>query len=92
MRLLVHAKPRAKKTSIVGAHGDALSIAVAAPPVDGAANEELIRFLGSLFGVPKAHVTLVRGASARNKLFEVSGTTVERVRAAVEDDSRASSA
>ena len=79
VRLEVHAKPRAKKSRVVGVHGEALSVSLAAPPVDGAANDEVVRFLADLFGVPRAKVTLVRGASARVKLLEVAGTTVSAI-------------
>ncbi len=65
VRLELHAKPRAKKSRVVGAHGEALSVAIAAPPVDGAANDEVVRFVAELCGVPKGKVTLVRAARGR---------------------------
>jgi len=83
VRIEIHAKPRARKTHVVGVHGEALSLAVAAPPVDGAANDEIVRFLAELCGIPKGRVTLVRGASARMKLFELEGVGVDTVRAAL---------
>lgn len=87
VRVEVHAKPRAKKSKVVGERGDAVEIALAAPPVDGAANEELLRFLARVLGVPKRDLELVRGNASREKLVAVTGLTVAevdaRLRAAV---------
>jgi uncharacterized protein (TIGR00251 family) len=71
--LLVYVQPRATRTGIAGWHGDAIKIRVAAPPVDGAANEELVRFLADCLAVPRARVCLVGGASGRNKRLIVRG-------------------
>jgi hypothetical protein len=89
VRIAIHAKPRAKKSRVVGVHGEALSLAIAAPPVDGAANKEVVRFLAELFGVPRGGVTLVRGTSARMKLLDVEGATVDSMRQALEQALRA---
>lgn len=74
IRFEVHAKPRAKKSRIVGPRGDALEVALAAPPVDGAANEELVRVLAGALGIPRRHVQLVRGETAQKKLVAVALT------------------
>ncbi|MBS2015525.1 MAG: DUF167 domain-containing protein [Deltaproteobacteria bacterium] len=71
-RIAVHAKPRAKASRIV-AVGDVVEVALAAPPVDGAANDELIRFLSEVLEVPKSSITLVRGQSSRHKQLSVAG-------------------
>jgi uncharacterized protein (TIGR00251 family) len=76
IRFEVHAKPRAKKSRLVGERGDALEIALAAPPVDGAANEELVRFVARLLGVPRRQVALVRGETSREKLVAVTGLSL----------------
>ncbi|MDB4933387.1 MAG: hypothetical protein JWP87_359 [Labilithrix sp.] len=81
VRFEVHAKPRAKKSKIVGERGDALEIALAAPPVDGAANEELIRYVSTVLAVPKRDVELVRGDTSREKLLAVRGLPVAEVEA-----------
>ncbi len=73
LRFEVHAKPRAKKSRIVGARGDALEVALAAPPVDGAANEELVRVLADALGLPRRNVVLVRGDTSQKKLVAVTG-------------------
>lgn len=79
LTLRLHIQPGARKTEIVGSHGDALKIRLAAPPVDGKANAALIAFLAGELGVPKAQVELVGGASSRGKLLRVSGASAEAV-------------
>lgn len=81
VRLAVHAKPRAKKSRIVGPREGALEVALAAPPVDGAANEELLRTLAKALGVRQRDVVLVRGDTSREKLVEIRGLTAAEVRA-----------
>ena len=73
--IVVHVVPRAKTTEVVGRHGDAIRIRLAAPPVDGAANEELVRFLAERLDVPRGAVAIVRGASARRKTVAIDGVT-----------------
>lgn len=65
--LAVHIQPRARRDEIVGLHGDRLKIRITAPPVDGAANEHLIRFLATSFGVSASAVELLAGSSGREK-------------------------
>ena len=75
VRFEVHAKPRAKKSEIRGEKSGALDVSIAAPPVDGAANEELVRVLSHALGVSKSSVVIVRGDGSRTKLVEVRGVT-----------------
>jgi uncharacterized protein (TIGR00251 family) len=79
LTLRLHIQPGARKTEIVGSHGEALKIRLAAPPVDGKANAALIAFLAGELGVPKAQVELVGGASSRGKLLRVSGASAEAI-------------
>ena len=76
----VRAKPNAKRSAVMGIRDGALEVRVAAPPVDGAANDELVSFLATTLGVPRRDVGLVRGASARIKRVEVRGLRLEDVR------------
>lgn len=71
VRFEVHAKPRAKKSRIVGPRGDAVEVALAAPPVDGAANEELVRVLAAALDLPRRSVSIVRGETSQKKLVAV---------------------
>ncbi len=68
-----YVQPRASKTEVVGRHGDAIKIRVKAPPVDGAANEELIRFLAKRLKVPRRSIELVSGSSSRHKQIAIEG-------------------
>lgn len=79
--LTVHVQPKASTTEYVGIHGDALKIRVAAPPVDGAANDELIRFLARQLSIPPTSVRIQSGASGRHKRVLVEGATAQLVMA-----------
>jgi uncharacterized protein len=74
-QIVVHVVPRAKVTEVAGRHGDAVRIRLAAPPVDGAANAELVRFLAGRLDVSRSAVAIVRGATARRKTVTVQGVT-----------------
>lgn len=78
--ITVHVVPRANRTEVAGEHGDAIRIRLAAPPVDGAANDELVRFLAARLGVPRAGVHIKSGASGRRKVIEVAGKSVPDIR------------
>ena len=71
--LWIHVQPRSSRTEIIGWHGDAIKIRLKAPPVDGAANEELIRFLSKAIGVPKQAVQITAGKTARRKRVKIDG-------------------
>jgi len=73
----VRVQPRASKSGVAGEIDGALKVRLAAPPVDGAANEELIRLLAKLFNVPRQQITLVSGQTSKNKLVRVSGISIE---------------
>ncbi len=77
--LSLHVQPGARKTEIVGLHGEALKIRLAAPPVDGKANESLIAFLAEELGVPRAQVELIGGAASRQKRLRVTGASGEAI-------------
>jgi uncharacterized protein (TIGR00251 family) len=84
VELTLYLQPRASRTEVVGAHGDALKLRLAAPPVDGEANEELIRYLAKTLGVAKSQVSIVSGATGRKKRVRVEGVEVGAARAALE--------
>ena len=72
-RFAVRVQPRASRTEVAGAWQDALRIRVAAPPVDGEANDALVRFLARRLGVARGAVRIVSGESGRSKRVEVTG-------------------
>jgi len=61
---------------VAGTHGDALKMRLAAPPVEGKANAELLRFLAEVFGVPRRNVTLLRGELSRAKVVRIARPAV----------------
>lgn len=77
--LTVLVQPNAPRTEYVGVHGDALKFRVAAPPVDGAANDALCAYLARRFGLVKTSVTVQTGRGARRKRILLRGISVERV-------------
>lgn len=83
--LTLHIQPGAKKTEFAGLHGDALKIRLAAPPVDGKANEALVRFVAETLGLAKSAVELKSGQTSRRKVLEVRGTSVEAIAGLADD-------
>ena len=69
--LTLHIQPGAKKTECAGQHGEALKIRLAAPPVDGKANEALIAWAAETFGVVRKQVDLLHGAAGRQKVLAI---------------------
>jgi len=82
--LEVRAKPKAKISAVLGLKGDLLEVAIAAPPVDGAANDELIRTLAAYFGLGRRAVRLLSGASSRHKRVLLEGIEPRDVEARLE--------
>src|SRR5580765_6552604 len=71
----VRVVPRASRSEVVGLRDGALRVRVAAPPVEGAANQELVKFLSRELKVPRASLTLISGANSRNKIIRVANPT-----------------
>jgi uncharacterized protein len=76
----VKVHPRAKKNAITGELGDALKVALTAPPVDGKANAACIEFFAKLLNVPRSSVTIASGQSNRNKVIQVAGLSAEEIK------------
>ena len=76
-RLTVKVHPRAKRSAVTGRLGDAWKLDLAAPPVDGKANDECVRFFAGLAGVPRARVRVVTGLTSRTKVVEIEGVAQE---------------
>jgi uncharacterized protein (TIGR00251 family) len=69
----VKVHPRARKDAITGVVGDALKLALTAPPVEGKANLAVIEFFADLFEIPRSSVTIASGETSRNKVVRISG-------------------
>ena len=78
---LVQVLPRSSQSRLVGFQGDFLKIKITAPPVDGRANEECIRFLADVLGVKKDRVQITGGLKAKRKTITVQGLTKKDVEA-----------
>ncbi len=81
--ITVHVRPGAKQNQISGYAAGVLRLRVAAPAVEGKANETLIRYLAELFGVRRTDVTIARGAKSREKLIKIEGLEQGDVEASV---------
>ena len=79
VRFDVRVQPRASRNECVGEHDGALRVRLAAPPVDGAANEALVEFLAKVLHVAKRDVKIVSGATSKRKIVEIDGVTAELV-------------
>lgn len=67
--------PRARKNAITGVIGDALKLALTAPPIEGRANHAVIEFFAELFEIPRSSVTIASGETSRNKQVRITGLT-----------------
>jgi uncharacterized protein len=76
-RITVKVHPRARRTRVAGRIGEAWKLDLAAPPVDGKANEACVRFFADLAGVPQSRVRIVLGLTSRTKVIEIDGVSQE---------------
>jgi uncharacterized protein (TIGR00251 family) len=81
VRLSIHVQPRASRAEIAGLHGDALKVRLTAPPVEGAANDELIELLADTFAVGRGAIRIVAGKRSRSKIVDIDGITEQHVHA-----------
>lgn len=77
LTLTLHIQPGAKRTEVAGLHGEALKIRLAAPPIEGRANEALLRFVADSFAVSLRQVELKQGGQSRHKVVAVAGSKIE---------------
>ncbi|ADE12980.1 DUF167 domain-containing protein [Sideroxydans lithotrophicus] len=77
LTLTLHIQPGAKRTEVAGLHGAALKIRLAAPPIEGRANEALLKFIAESFGVPLRQVELKQGGQSRHKVVAVTASKIE---------------
>jgi uncharacterized protein (TIGR00251 family) len=78
--------PRAPRTAVAGRRGGAILIRLAAPPVDGAANDALVKFLSDTIGIPRRAIRLVSGDKSRDKRVAIAGVDLPAVLAALHAD------
>jgi uncharacterized protein (TIGR00251 family) len=73
--LSLNIQPRAKRTEVVGRHDNTIKIRLRAPPVDGAANRELISFISSRLGISRSAIAIVSGRTSRRKRVSIQGVS-----------------
>ena len=83
--VFVRAKPRASRSRVIGEQAGELEVALSAPPVDGAANSELLKVVAKALGIAKGRLGLERGETSRHKVVRVRGVSADEVRAALVD-------
>jgi len=84
-RITVKVHPRAKRTAVAGRLGEAYKLDLTAPPVEGKANDECIRYLAEVAGVSRSQVRIVTGLTSRTKVVEIEGVTQEELEARLID-------
>jgi len=80
-RLRLRIVPNARRSEVAGPHGNAIKIKIAAPALEGRANEELVEFLAAVLGLPRRDVTLVGGEKSRDKVVAIAGMEEAAARA-----------
>lgn len=88
VRFSIRVQPRASSDELAGIHGNSLKIRLTAPPVDGAANERLVKFLSDIFAVPRRAIKILAGESSRTKIVEIEGVTERDVYRLAQDIDR----
>ena len=83
VKLTVRVVPRSSRSEIVGEHDGALKIKLTSPPVDGAANAELIALMAKKLGVPRSNVEITSGESSKTKQLRITGVTASQIRSLV---------
>lgn len=81
IRISVQVRPKSSRSALLGVREGILDVALTAPPVDGAANAELVRLLARALGVPRSAVEIAHGASGRSKVVAIRGLTGTEARA-----------
>jgi uncharacterized protein (TIGR00251 family) len=80
VRLRIQVQPRAARSEVVGLHGGAVKLRIAAPPVDGAANAAVVDLLAERLGIPRSRITIAAGHAGRRKQVVVQGCTPAEIR------------
>lgn len=80
VRLSVHVRPRSSRSVILGVREGALDVALTSPPVEGAANAELVALLARALGLRRNDITIAAGASGRSKVIDVFGVNASQAR------------
>ncbi len=80
LTLNIYVVPRSSKSEIVGIYNDSLKIKLKSPPVDNAANEELVRFLADKLKTSKSNIEIVKGQNQKKKIISLTSCNVALIR------------
>jgi uncharacterized protein len=83
-RICLYVQPGASKTQTAGMHDGLIKVRVAAPPVDGAANQALVEFVAKCLKIPKSRVRVVSGLTSRRKMLEIDGVSQDAIAASLQ--------
>ena len=83
-RISLYIQPGASKTQIAGMHDGMIKMRVAAPPVEGAANQALVEFVAKRLRIPKSRVRVVSGVTSRRKVLEIDGVSPDAIAAGLQ--------
>ncbi|MFH1382903.1 MAG: DUF167 domain-containing protein [Chloroflexota bacterium] len=86
--ILIHVQPNSSRNEIIGFQDDVLRVRIAAPPVKGKANQELIKFLSDILGVSKSSLAIKKGLTGKNKVVKIDGLTPAQITTQVEKSSQ----
>jgi len=79
IRITVHVQPNANKNKVTGFRDGVLQVRIAAPPIKGKANQELVKFLSSLLGISKGNLSIERGMTGQKKTIVVRGLGQDQI-------------
>lgn len=79
VKIKVHVQPGGMRSEVLGLYGDRLKVRIHAPPVDGKANDEMIRFLSEILALPRSHVQILSGHHTRQKTIVIKGLSLVEV-------------
>lgn len=80
----VHVQPRASRNAICGLHDGSIKVAITTPPVDGKANQAVVKFLAKTLNIPKRDVIIHSGKTSRRKVLLITGKSIEDIRGYIE--------
>jgi uncharacterized protein len=83
-RISLYVQPGASKTQIAGIHDGLIKVRLAAPPVDGAANQALVEFVAKRLRIPKSRIRVVSGLTSRRKVLEIDGMSQDAIAASLQ--------
>lgn len=79
IKIVVRVQPNAGRNEVLGFKDDVLRMRIAAPPVQGKANQELIEFLSDILGIRKSNLVIEKGETGKKKVLSITGLTKNQI-------------